>query len=232
MTRYSTEFLAALRQRYEETNQPMRPLALEFGIGISTLSALVERHGWVKRSHRKRGRPEASLISEAQALMASLPARAGATMTNELPALERSPTPSPSVALAGGGRPLTVGAALGENLTAAERIEALLLNEIAAEEAAREALGNEPRLRTEADACARRLAMMTQTLQTLQKIRAVQPMANTRCQCAEYDDLPEDMDAFREQLARRIEAFMESRDDEEFELDPPAADDGHQASGA
>jgi len=213
MVRYAEDFLAALRQRYEQTDQPMRSLAREFSIGISTLSAIVERHGWVKRSQRKRGRPEASLVSEAQALMESLPTRAGAATANEaaLLALERNLTPSPSLPLAGGGSPVTAGAEPRENLTAAERIQTLLLKEIAAEEVAREALGNEPRLRTEADACARRLALMTQTLQTLQKIRETQPMANARCQCCEYDDIPADMDAFRGELARRIDAFVKSR---------------------
>ena len=34
--------------------------------------------------------------------------------------------------------------------------------------------------------------------------------------------MPEDIDEFRERLARRIEAFMESRGDEEFDEVPPA----------
>lgn len=214
MVRYAEDFLAALRQRYEQTDQPMRSLAREFSIGISTLSALVERHGWVKRSQRKRGRPEASLVSEAQALMQSLPARGSLVTTNELLALERDLTPSPSLPLAGGGSSVSASAAPNENLTAAERIEALLLKEIAAEEVARDALGNEPRLRTEADACARRLAVMTQTLQTLQR-RSRWPMRSVIA--ASTTTSPEDIDEFRERLARRIEAFMESRDDEEFE---------------
>ena len=220
MTRYTPEFLAALKQRYEETDQPMRPLALEFGIGISTLSAIVEREGWVKRSQRRRGRPEASLLSEAQALMTSLPGRSGATAHAELAFLpEAPPTPDPSppraepvIGPAQEGR--TRWRVEGGEKTAAERLEALLVKEIEAEEGAREALGEAPRLRAEADACARRLAIMTQTLQTLQKIREAQPVAT---RCPHCDDLPEDIDAFRNELARRIEAFMESRTDEEFE---------------
>lgn len=215
MVRYAEDFLAALRQRYEQTDQPMRSLAREFSIGISTLSAIVERHGWVKRSQRKRGRPEASLVSEAQALMESLPARGGVSADSGLAfSLEAPPTPDPS--------PPRAARVEGGEQTAAERLEALLLKEIAAEEVAREALGNEPRLRTEADACARRLAVMTQTLQTLQKIRETQPIGNARCQCSEYDDIPEDMDAFRDELARRINAFVKSRAGENAETDHSA----------
>jgi len=223
MVRYAEDFLAALRQRYEQTDQPMRSLAREFSIGISTLSSLVERHGWVKRSQRKRGRPEATLVSEAQALMDSLQTRGGVIADGGLAfSLEAPPDPSPPRAARVEG---------GEQ-TAAERIEALLLKEIAAEEVAREALGNEPRLRTEADACARRLAVMTQTLQTLQKIREAQPRANARCQCSEYDDLPDDLDALRDELARRIEAFMETHTDEELEADLARARQAHESKSA
>lgn len=56
----------------------------------------------------------------------------------------------------------------------------------------------------------------TQTLQTLQKIREAQPLQTLCPKCAS-DDPPEDIDVRRERLARRIEAFMESRTDEEFE---------------
>ncbi|AXK83559.1 hypothetical protein DW352_25355 [Pseudolabrys taiwanensis] len=225
MVRYAEDFLAALRQRYEQTDQPMRSLAREFSIGISTLSSLVERHGWVKRSQRRHGRPEASLVSEAQALMESLQTRTGVVADNGLAfPLEAPPTPDPS--------PPRAARVEGGEQTAAERIEALLLKEIAAEEVAREALGNEPRLRTEADACARRLAVMTQTLQTLQKIREAQPMANARCQCSEYDDLPDDLDALRDELARRIEAFMETHTDEELEADLARARQAHESKSA
>lgn len=223
MTRYTGEFLAALRQRYEETDQPMRPLALEFGIGISTLSAIVERERWVKRSQRKRGRPEATLVSEAQALMASLPGRG----ENFAMPVDPMTTPSPTLPLAGGGSPALGGglpfqpALPNSNLTAAERLEALLVKEIEAEEGAREALGKEPRLRAEADACTRRLAIMTQTLQTLQKIRETQPL-QTLCPNCASNNSPEDINERREQLARRINAFFESRRDEESQEEAEA----------
>jgi hypothetical protein len=215
MTRYAREFLDALRQRYEETDQPMRPLALEFGIGISTLSAIVEREGWVKRSQRKRGRPEASLLSEAQALMASLP---GHSDTTTHTGLAFTPEQPPTSDLS---PPRAVRVEGGEK-TAAERLETLLLQEIAAEEAARADLGELPRLRSEADACARRLAVMTQTLQTLQKLREAQP-APIQNQPYDDGDWPEDADAFRDELARRIRAFVASRRGDAGEDQMPAA---------
>lgn len=42
MAQYTEEFLAAARHGYENTDQPMRDLARELGIGITTLSTLAE----------------------------------------------------------------------------------------------------------------------------------------------------------------------------------------------
>jgi hypothetical protein len=177
MAHYAPEFLAALRQRYEETDQPMRALALDFGIGISTLSALVEKQGWRKRSLRQRGSPDAPRIAEAAALMAALPPRAGGGVGPHAP-------PAPAAG------------------STAERLEALLVQEIAAEETARAELGTLPRLRAEADGCARRLAILTQTLKTL---RDLAPAA------APHDAPPVDLDAMRAELTRRIEGLVLSR---------------------
>ena len=183
MAHYAPEFLAALRQRYEDTDQPMRPLALEFGIGISTLSSLVEREGWKKRSLRQRGSPDAPRIAEAADLMAMLPPRASVTAD-----IGAAPADAPPP---GGQR------------SAAERLEALLMQEIAAEEAARAELGELPRLRAEADGCTRRLAILTQTLKTL---RAIAPPA-----AAAEVEPPGDMDALRMDLARRLNGLIMNR---------------------
>jgi len=182
MAHYAPEFLAALKQLYEDGDQPMRPLALEFGIGISTLSALVEREGWKKRSLRRRGAPDAPRLAEAADLLATLPPRASATADiGVAPAADASP---------------------GTERSAAERLETLLMQEIAAEEAARAELGELPRLRAEADGCTRRLAILTQTLKTLRGI--VPPTKDD-------DPVPRDMDAFRNELARRINGLVLSR---------------------
>jgi hypothetical protein len=201
MARYTPEFLAALRQRYEETDQPMRALALEFEIGISTVSAIVEREGWTKRSQRQRGSPRAALLSEAQSLLAGLSARGGA-INDGGPGLvaEEPPTPDPS--------PPRAPRVEGGEKTTAERLEALLVREIAAEEAARAELGTLPRLRAEADSCTRRLAVLTHTLKLLRGIPAA-PAAGL----PDDDDMPRDIDEFRLDLARRIDAFVASRAD-------------------
>ena len=54
MAHYAPEFLAAVRHRYEKTDQPMIEMAREFGIGITTLQVMVDKQGWEKRSQRLR----------------------------------------------------------------------------------------------------------------------------------------------------------------------------------
>lgn len=214
MARYSPELLAALRQRYEETDQPMTALAAEFGIGITTLQSLVRKNGWTARSQRMRDCPPAQrLLEEAQALVASLPER-------EMFAPQATPTPT--LPLAGGGSEAVAGAtalpqpldaahspasvAAAPNLSPVERLEALVVKELEAEEAMRAELNTRPRARHEAERCARTLSVLTQTLKTLQGMRA-----GGAGGYAFDDDMPADMDAFREDLARRIRAFVESR---------------------
>ena len=67
---------------------------------------------------------------------------------------------------------------------------------------------------------ARALDALTRTLRELNALLAQHaPRA-----ASEYDDMPEDIDAFRERLARRIEAFMELRRDDEDAFTPDDED--------
>ena len=80
--------------------------------------------------------------------------------------------------------------------------------ELDAEEAVRTQLGRLPRPPADAERVARTLATLAQTLHALQRLRCgagAQSVAN------DYDDMPEDIDEFRRNLARRIELFVESR---------------------
>jgi hypothetical protein len=205
MARYSPELLAAIRYRYEETDQPMNGLAADFEIGITTLQTLVRKNGWTPRSKRMRDCPPSmQLLEEAQALVTALPPHDEAI-------------PTPTLPLAGGGSdgvpadsivPMPVSATIAPalpHLSSAERLEALVEKEIAAEEAARAELGIRPRARNEAERCARTLSVLTQTLHTLKKLN---PGGNST---GDYDDMPGDIDALREALAHRINAFVEGR---------------------
>lgn len=102
-------------------------------------------------------------------------------------------------------------------VSAVERIEKLVEKEIEAEEAARAQLGRLPRTRPDAERAARTLATLTQTLQALQRLRC-----GADARAGDDDDMPVDIDAFRNEIARRIEAFVASRMGEEEMADHPA----------
>jgi hypothetical protein len=101
--------------------------------------------------------------------------------------------------------PLVVG---GES--AIDRIERLVEQELAAEEAARAQFGLLPRAPGDAERCARTLAILTKTLHALARLRGGATEHGLR---HDDDDIPADIDEFRHDLARRIDAFVASRTD-------------------
>ncbi len=195
MVQYTEEFLAAARQGYETTDQPMRELARELGIGITTLSTLAEKNGWAKRSLRQRGLPPAmQLLEEVKAL-------AGGGLA---PGAEAPPTPNPFpplAALAEGGEQSALGPS--ELLIKLQQILAQL---IAAQQLA-------PANGIHSPQAARTLTMLVQAMRMLQGMRGGQSISQESHK--DDDDMPRDIDEFRHALARRIEALFESETDAE-----------------
>ena len=217
MARYTPEFVRALRQRYENTDQVMTSIAAEFEIGTRTLQRMVMTEGWRKRSHRTRGLPIAvGLLEQAKALAAiTLPPQSGgegrrapegasrgggsSDQSSEAPPTP-DPSPPPAARVEGGE----------QSPSAIDRIEALVVKEIEAEEAARAQLIGKRRMVGGAERSARTLATLTQTLHALQRLRAGSPPEQ---ESLYDDDMPRDIDEFRRDLARRIDAFVASRTD-------------------
>ena len=108
-----------------------------------------------------------------------------------------------------------------------ERLLRLVSAEIGVYENLRAQLKAEPQGQREALKTAHNLGSLTSTLDTLRRMRAGQTAIGSH---DEYDDddIPADIDAFREALARRIEAFMASRPDE----GDAGADDAPGGDGA
>jgi transposase-like protein len=185
MARYTPEFLAALKRRYEDTDQSMRSIAAELGISLRTLHRLVEREGWRKRADRPPHDlpPAVRLFEQAHAL----------TAAQASPAPTRSPAPPLSA----------TGIA-----SIIDRIEALVLKEVKCERIARAHLLTLEQTSEAAQRSARTLSIHSETLRKLQWLRAGQAAAAGRIS---DDDRIEDVDAFRTELARRIDAFVASR---------------------
>jgi hypothetical protein len=80
-----------------------------------------------------------------------------------------------------------------------------VLNELTVVESLRDRLKNEPQSRVAAERTARTLSTLTDTLQKLQRLQCAVPANGP-----DYD-IPADIDEFRNELARRIEAFIASR---------------------
>ena len=75
-----------------------------------------------------------------------------------------------------------------------------------------------PQAPRELEQTARALGTLTRTLRELNAL-----LAQHQARSAYDDDnMPEDIDAFRDELARKIDAFVASRADEEFDENPPS----------
>ncbi|HEY1473372.1 MAG TPA: hypothetical protein VGF53_04755 [Pseudolabrys sp.] len=89
-----------------------------------------------------------------------------------------------------------------------DRLEQAVLRELATVETMRASLANEPLRSIDAERTARTLSVLTETHSKLRRLRlAAAPQAGSD----HDDDLPADLDAFRIDLARRIDAFVASR---------------------
>jgi len=182
MASYAPEFLAAVRHRYEDTDQPMRLIAAEFAIGITTLQKLVQTEGWAKRSERtRRCPPAAALVEDVIALTAAAPRAATKDNARTAGAALSAAAPNADAPLA--------------------RVEAYLLDRIAAEQAAPTA---------DAERSARTISILLRALKSLRELRGeavpAEPIADD-----DDDDMPRDIDEFRRELARRINAFVDRR---------------------
>jgi hypothetical protein len=119
------------------------------------------------------------------------------------------PAPAPDSALA----PQDDGEKEGDATPdLAARLQRALTVELGAVEAMRAQLGRTPQTPIDAQRTAQTLGLLTNTLHHLQRLKAATPN-ETRPDAIPSDDTPADIDALRDDLARRIAAFMESRPD-------------------
>src|SRR3954452_24704633 len=219
---YSAELKAHARHRFEETPESEYSIATDLGMHHVSLKRLAKREGGVRRNPPplREITGVMRLAQEVEALArvaASPPPGAGRSTAKGMPP---TPDPSPPLAsLAGGGeqtecgeREQTEPAAPASHQSAADtsaidRLEAAVLKELAVVERQRAELGREPLRPFDANIIARTLASLTETLSKLRRHRlAAQPQADQA-----YDDMPADIDEFRNELARRIRALVASQ---------------------
>jgi hypothetical protein len=207
---HAPELLANVRQRYEETPEPVPLLAADLGILPTSFYRLARDKGWVRRNDlpARDVAPAMKILEAAKAL--------------ESGAVKTSPDASAQLALLaeGGERvgPAPPAPPDTPALSTVERLERAVLAELATIEAMRAAMGTLPQKPPGAARTVRTLSMLTQTLQHLQRLRASAALSEKQRPRSDHDsdpddDMPADLDEFRRDLARRIDAFVESRTD-------------------
>ena len=183
---YTPELLAQARHDFEHTDRSKESIAFDLGVARSTLSNMAVREEWKRHVPLPRGLPPAvQLRREAEMLEASV-----------------AVPPPENISLATtngqGGMP-----AIGDTV---ERLYRAVRDELTAVESLRARLKSEPQGTQDAERTARTLSSLTETLQKLQRLKSAAPNTGSH-----DDDLPADIDEFRSELARRIEAFVASR---------------------
>jgi hypothetical protein len=205
---YTPELLAYARHRYEHTEASLAKIAVDLGVHSDTVGDLAKREGWLRYVRPPRGLPRAVRLKAQGGELESRVLRAAAA-TSLLPSeIERSL--GGAVGLGVEASPLNVdaSAAMPKLADTVGRLYRAVLEELAAVENLRAQLKREPQCPQDAERTVRTLSSLTETLQKLQRLQCAVPQAGS-CD----DDMPADIDEFRTELARRIEAFVASRPD-------------------
>jgi hypothetical protein len=183
------ELLAEARRLYEETLAPVDDIAAMVGLSRSSFYKRVRDGGWRGRSAMI-GAFQFARAPDDGAAAAMTAEPAGRPPAGPV-ACEESVTPQRRMALA-----LRLQQIAERQMDAVERV----LNKITASN------------QHEAEYGARTLASVARTLR---EIAALNSSAQETPPDDDDDSIPQDMDAFREELARRIHALIDAREDGE-----------------
>ena len=204
---YSDRLLANGRHRFERTDESVAAIAADFGIRAASMYRLAKRLGWVRFEPPPRDLPAAvNLLAQADELEAAV-LSLGREETTALSTRDDSPSAvhmGPETFAA-----QTQAISTDELPPFADTVERLyraVLEELTAVESLRTRLKREPLSAIDAERTARTVSNLTETLQKLQRLQCAAPQSGSY-----DDDMPADIDEFRNELARRIDAFVASR---------------------
>lgn len=187
---YTPELLAHGRYRYENTEDSITDIAVEFGVHKTTLSRLAKRENWVRYV------PVPRDVSGATRLAAEAAELEETALASNVPApVAAAATPAPAAETEAVSREV-------------ERLIAGVRTELDIYEAMRARLKHLPQSPLDGERTARTLSSLTTTLHRLQRLRAGHYESTPH---DDYDDFPTDLDAFRDELARQIDEFVRSR---------------------
>jgi transposase-like protein len=204
MPRYAPELCASVIDDYLHTGKSVERIARDHDINERDVTRIRQAAGVPPRRARVRCLPSAMVgLAETRALL-----RASAVGRNKRGEAARIAPDDAGGAMRCPHCALREGEEKAAPAATFDRIQRLVEQELAAEEASRAELGLLPRGPGDAERCARTLAILTKTLQALARLRggAIQPGLSH-----DDDDMPADIDDFRNELARRIRVFVQSR---------------------
>ena len=180
---YTPELLAFVRQRFEQTGDSLSEIAAAADIHRDTVRKIAKRQKWIPYVPPPQGLPTAvTLLAQAEALELHQESHAGNHGAGTSGEGEAA-TPLPTDTIA--------------------RLHRLVLGELAELESLRRQSNRPPRGSAGA---VRTLSALAETLQKLQRLQPYHANPGT-----DDDDMPADIDEFRRELARRIEAFVFNR---------------------
>lgn len=205
---YTEEALAEARRRYEQTDESLTSIAAGLGTSARTLQRIAQPAAWVRYERPPRdATPAARLLMEARALEDDAAPRAQDVSSQTAPPQDASSD---------------------DTAVLLDRLLRAVVRELAAVEAMRAEMKSTPQRPRDAIATAQTLSSLTETLNKLQRMRCGLADQDRDRNHDDSDDLPSDIDARRDALARRIEAFMASRPD----ADDAAGVERQRADGA
>lgn len=199
---FTPQLLAYARHRYEHTDATNADIAVDLGVHKSTVGVVAKREGWRRYVPPPRDMsPAVQLLVQVEKLEAD--AARNACRADE-PA-EGSPRETASGDQDAGVQGQSTTDALAD-ADIVERIYRAVVEELTAVEAMRAQLRRHPQSAVEAERTARTLSSLTEIFQKLKRLQITASRTGP-----DDDDMPADIDEFRRNLARRIDAFVESR---------------------
>jgi transposase-like protein len=200
----SPETWIQIRYEYEHTDKPVDDICLDHGVSPSTLRERMRRWRWTRRRQpiSAEGPPPMPMPIARAAPLAPFVAPAGASAPLQAAVVaseSATEVPAPLTAISGEVPP--------DPALIVTRLQGAVARVLPAIEATVEKLAAGPMSPREMERAARTLTSLTRTLRELNGLLS-QHQARPACDCD--CDMPEDIDAFRIDLARRIDAFVAS----------------------
>ena len=211
MPTLAPEAWAQIRADYEHTMRPIEEICAEHGISSGTLRDRMRRWGWTRRREPIPAEGPPPLAARPfdppfrpapTPLVVAPPAAAACPDPGILPA---APEPT-RIAAPSEPAPVPVEASPAQ---IAQRLQGAVARVLPAIETTLAKLAAGPSRPHEMEHTTRALGALTRALRELNALVGQYPHGSAR-----DDDMPEDMDAFRNELARRIHAFCDAKDEE------------------